>query len=157
MDQYQQLAALDSLMAPEYVNPHTLPAEDFVQYEGEYDIFDGSQWGHVVLQLAVGARSEASYMRDPEAIRCFETGYSPSDIYLGKRQYTDVALGMLDGPVRDNPKGYLDQFQWTARTPKAALTKRQRAKLRKAKRAAKRKGIAFDEDKFIAVAIISVS
>lgn len=136
------------------VNPHRLSADDFTFYEGEYDIFDDSQWGAVVLQLAVGARSEASYMRDPEAIRCHETGFSPADIYLGQRQYTDVALGMLDGPVRDNPKGYLDTFQWTSRTPKGSLTKRQRAKLRKAKRKAKRDGVSFNEAEFVRVHIL---
>jgi len=140
-----------------YVNPHTLPVEDFVPYEGEFDQFDDSQWGHVVLRLAVGARSEASYMRDPEAIRCHKTGYSPKDIYLGRRQYTDVSLGMLDGPVRDNPLGFLDAFQWTARTPKAQLTPKQRRKLRKARRSAKRNGIAFNEAEFISVSIIAVS
>ena len=110
-----------------------------------------TQWGHVVMQLAVGARSEASYMRDPEAIRCSETGYSPCDIYLGKRQYTDVQLGMLDGPPRDNPKGYLDLYQWTDRTPKSRLTKRQRAKLRKLRRKAARNNETFVEAEVIAV------
>lgn len=139
------------------INPHTLSVEDFVSYEGEFDQFDDSQWGHVILQLAVGARSEASYMRDPEAIRCHETGYSPKDIYLGKRQYTDVALGMLDGPVRDNPKGFLDNFQWTSRTPKARLSKRQRRKLRKASRKAKRNGEAFNEAEYIAVEFVTIT
>lgn len=148
MDQIRQLESLD---------PTQLADHEYEPHVSWLDAADGSQWGHVVMQLAVGARSEASYMRDPEAIRCAETGYSPKDIYLGARQYTDVSLGMLDGPVRDNPKGFLDQFQWTARTPKASLTKRQRAKLRKAKRAAKRKGVAFDEEQFIAVSIIKVS
>ena len=120
--------------------------QDFQPYVHDLEFAQGSQWGEVIMQLSVGARSEASYMRDPEAIRCHETGYSPKDIYLGKRQYTDVALGMLDGPVRDNPKGFLDKFQWTARTPKAQLTKRQRAKLRKLRRASKRKGEAFNEE-----------
>ena len=130
---------------------------DFIPYVHDLEFAQGSQWGEVVLQLAVGARSEASYMRDPEAIRCHETGFSPSDIYLGKRQYTDVQLGMLDGPARDNPKGYLDQFQWTSRTPKGSLTKRQRAKLRKAKRAAKRKGIAFTEEDWITVNVVTIA
>ena len=120
-------------------------------YVHEMEFAQDSQWGDVVLQLAVGARSEASYMRDPEAIRCHETGYSPRDIYLGKRQYADVQLGMLDGPVRDNPKGFLDQFQWTKRTPKAQLTKRQRAKLRKLRRKATRNGEKFEEFAVIAV------
>ena len=115
-------------------------------YVHDLEFAQGSQWGEVVLQLAVGARSEASYMRDPEAIRCHETGYSPRDIYLGKRQYTDDQLGMIDGPMRDNPDNYLDTYSWTNRTPKARLSKRQRAKLRKARRQAKRKGEAFDED-----------
>ena len=123
---------------------------EFQSYVHDLEFAQGSQWGEVVLQLAVGARSEASYMRDPEAIRCHETGYSPNDIYLGKRQYTDVQLGMLDGPARDK-QPLVDLFQWTARTPKAALTKRQRRKLRKAKRAAKRKGQAFVELEFIEI------
>ena len=139
------------------INPHQLEADEFEFHNTFCDAAYGSQWGEVILQLAVGERSEASYMRDPEAIRCAETGYSPCDIYLGKRQYTDVALGMLDGPARDNPKGYLDLFQWTARTPKARLTKRQRAKLRKAKRAAKRKGEAFNEGEFITCQLINVT
>lgn len=136
-------------------NRKLIPALPEQSYVHDYEFAQGSQWGAVVLQLAVGARSEASYMRDPEAIRCHETGYSPSDIYLGKRQYTDVALGMLDGPARDD-KRLLDAFQWTARTPKATLSKRQRAKLRKAKRAAKRKGEAFNEAEFISLKIIKI-
>lgn len=112
------------------------------------DRAEGTQWGQVIMQLAVGARSEASYMRDPEAIRCHDTGYSPCDIYLGKRQYTDVQLGKLDGPGRDIVSFAYD---WSSRTPKAQLTKRQRAKLRKAKRKAHRKGEAFDEVTFIKV------
>ena len=113
-----------------------------------FDRADGTQWGHVVAALQVGARSEASYMRDPEAIRCHETGYSPCDIYLGKRQYTDVQLGKLDGPGRDIVSFAYD---WSGRTPKAALTKRQRAKLRKAKRKAARNGDKFCELEFIKV------
>ena len=113
-------------------------------------------WGHTIMALAVGARSEASYMRDPEAIRCAETGYSPHDIYLGHRMYTDEQLGMLDGPVRDIPGGYVDAWSWTARTPKARLTKRQRRKLRKARRAAKRNGLPFNEGDFISVEFIEV-
>ena len=123
-------------------------------YTHDLEFAQGSQWGAVVLQLAVGARSEASYMRDPEAIRCAETGYSPVDIYLGKRQYTDDQLGKLDGPGRD----IVDfNYEWTKRTPKARLSKRQRSKLRKASRAAKRKGIAFNEAEFISVTLIEVS
>jgi len=122
-----------------------------------FDSAEGTIWGDTIMYLAEqGSRSEASYMRDPEAIRCAETGYSPVDIYLGKRQYTDVALGMLDGPVRDD-KRLLETFQWTARTPKAQLTRKQRRKLRKAKRAANRKGVAFDEENYIAVSIITIS
>lgn len=127
---------------------------DFIPYVHDLEFAQGSQWGEVVLQLAVGARSEASYMRDPEAIRCHETGYSPSDIYLGKRQYTDDQLGKLDGPGRD----VVDfNYEWTNRTPKARLTKRQRAKLRKAKRAAKRKGIAFTEEEWITVNVVTIA
>lgn len=121
-----------------------------------FDNVADTQWGQVIMQLAVGARSEASYMRDPEAIRCHETGYSPADIYLGQRQYTDVALGMLDGPVRDNPLGYVDMYSWSKRTPKARLTKRQRSKLRKASRKAKRQGLPFNEAEFITVQLIHV-
>lgn len=93
-------------------------------------------------------------MRDPEAIRCAETGYSPVDIYLGKRQYTDDQLGKLDGPGRDVVEF---NYEWTNRTPKARLTKRQRAKLRKAKRAAKRKGIAFSDDEWITVNVVAIA
>ena len=113
-----------------------------------------TQWGHVVMALAVGARSEASYMRDPEAIRCAETGYSPKDIYLGRRYYTDDQIGKLDGPGRDIVP---TDYTWTSRTPKARLTKRQRRKLRKARRAAKRNGDSFNESEFIAVNIVTIT
>ena len=125
---------------------------DFQPYVHEFEFAQGSQWGAVVLQLAVGARSEASYMRDPEAIRCAETGYSPRDIYLGKRQYTDDQLGVMDGPMRDK-QPLVDAYGWTSRTPKAQLSKRQRRKLRRARRAAKRNGKAFSEADFIAVVL----
>lgn len=119
-----------------------------------FDRIDDTQWGHVIMALAVGARSEASYMRDPEAIRCAETGYSPKDIYLGKRQYTDDQLGKLDGPGRDVVEF---NYDWTNRTPKARLTKRQRAKLRKARRAAKRIGKPFSEDVWITVNVVTIA
>lgn len=130
-----------------------MSAYEFTPYVHDLEFAQGSQWGAVVLQLAVGARSEASYMRDPEAIRCSETGYSPCDIYLGKRQYTDDQLGKLDGPGRDVVEF---NYEWTGRTPKARLSKRQRAKLRKAKRAAKRKGKAFDESEWICLNVVAV-
>jgi len=137
------------------VNPHLLSEDDFILYEDEFGFAEDSQWGQVVLQLIAGERDEGRYQRDPEVpIRSYPSGYHPSDIYLGKRQYTDVALGMLDGPARDNPKGYLDLFQWSARSPKATLTKRQRAKLRRAKRRAKRKGEAFNEDSYITLTFL---
>ena len=123
-------------------------------YVHDLEFAQGSQWGEVVLQLARGT-DEGRIMRDPEAIRCHKTGYSPRDIYLGSRMYTDTQLGMLDGPVRDNPKGFLDLFQWTARTPKASLTPKQRRKLRKASRAAKRAGVMFNEADFIRVSILT--
>ena len=145
-DQQRQLESLD---------PNALEDHAFEPHVSWHDAADGTMWGAVVNWMMVGARSEASYMRDPEAIRCHETGYSPKDIYLGKRQYTDVQLGMLDGPARDD-KRLLDAFQWTARTPKARLSKRQRRALRKARRAAKRKGEAFNEGEFIAVEFITV-
>ena len=99
-------------------------------------------------------RDESRIMRDPEAIRCAETGYSPADIWLGKRTYSDDQLGVLDGPMRDR-QPLVDTFAWTARTPKARLTKRQRRKLRKASRAAKRAGKAFDEAEFITVEFVA--
>ena len=132
----------------------TLPDQAYVH---DLEFAQGSQWGEVVLMLAQGARSEASYMRDPEAIRCAETGYSPKDIYLGKRQYTDDQLGVTDGPMRDNPSNYLDTYGWTKRTPKSRLTKRQRSKLRRARRAAKRKGIAFSEEDYISVNVVTIA
>lgn len=119
-----------------------------------FDRNDDTQWGHVIMQLAVGARSEASYMRDPEAIRCAETGYSPKDIYLGRRYYTDDQIGKLDGPGRDIVNF---KYDWANRTPKARLTKRQRAKLRKAKRAAKRIGKPFDESDWIEVNVVTIT
>lgn len=125
-------------------------------YVHDLEFAQGSQWGEVVLWLAQGARDEARIMRDPEAIRCAETGRAKpgTDIFLGKRQYTDDQLGKLDGPGRDIvPLAYT----WTARTPKAQLTRRQRAKLRKARRKAKRNGQAFNEAEFIQVAIIEVA
>lgn len=131
---------------------HTLPDQ---MYTHEFEFAQGSQWGHVVLMLA-SHRDESRIMRDPEAIRCAETGYSPADIWLGKRMYTDDNLGVLDGPMRDHYP-LVDTFAWTARTPKARLTKRQRRKLRKASRAAKRNGTDFNEAEFIAVQFITVS
>ena len=122
-------------------------------YVHELEFAQDSQWGEVVLMLARGT-DEGRIMRDPEAIRCHETGYSPRDIYLGSRMYTDTQLGMLDGPVRDLPGGYLERFQWTARTPKAYLTPKQRRKLRKASRAAKRAGVMFSEAEFIRLEIL---
>jgi hypothetical protein len=109
-----------------------------------FDRIDDTQWGHVIMQMAVGARNEASIMRDPEAIRCCETGRAKpgTDIFLGKRQYTDDQLGKLDGPGRDVVEF---NYDWTKRTPKAHLTPRQRKRLRKLSRTAKRKGLPFDE------------
>lgn len=145
MDQIRQLEALD---------PHTLADYAFEPHVSWPDAADGTMWGAVVNWMVTGARSEASYMRDPEAIRCAETGYSPADIYLGKRTYSDDQLGVLDGPMRDR-QPLVDTFAWTARTPKARLTKRQRRKLRKASRAAKRAGKAFDEAQFIEVEFVA--
>jgi hypothetical protein len=136
-------------------NPTFLDDHEYESHVSFLDAADGSQWGAVVLQLAVGARSEASYMRDPEAIRCHETGYSPKDIYLGKRQYTDDQLGVIDGPMRDK-QPLVDTYGWTNRTPKARLTKRQRSKLRKARRKAKRQGLPFSEAEFIRLEILAV-
>lgn len=129
---------------------HTLPDQAYVH---EFEFAQGSQWGEVVLMLA-SHRDESRIMRDPEAIRCAETGYSPADIWLGKRTYSDDQLGVLDGPMRDR-QPLVDTFAWTARTPKAALTKRQRRKLRKASRAAKRAGKAFNEADFITVTFLA--
>lgn len=131
---------------------HTLPDQ---MYTHEFEFAQGSQWGEVVLMLA-SHRDESRIMRDPEAIRCAETGYSPADIWLGKRMYTDDNLGVLDGPMRDHYP-LVDTFAWTARTPKARLTKRQRRKLRKASRAAKRNGVAFNEAEFIVAEFVTVS
>ena len=139
----------------ERVDPSTY---DFQSYEGEFEFATDSQWGHVILQLAVGARSEASIQRDPEGIRCYETGYCPSDIYLGSRQYTDDQLGKLDGVGRDIIPD--DPIHWilaVQRTAKARLSKRQRSKLRKAKRSAARKGEAFSESEFIKLTFVTVS
>lgn len=103
-----------------------------------FDRIDGTQWGAVVNRMITGERSEASYQRDPEAIRCAETGYSPNDIFLGRRYYTDDQLGVMDGPMRDK-QPLVEAYAWTNRTPKARLSKRQRAKLRRAKRRAARR------------------
>lgn len=132
---------------------HTLPDQMYVH---EFEFAQGSQWGAVVLMMA-SHRDESRIMRDPEAIRCAETGYSPADIWLGKRAYTDDALGIMDGPMRDDKRYLLERYAYTARTPKARLTKRQRRKLRKASRAAKRNGVAFNEAEFIAVEFITVT
>lgn len=129
---------------------HTRPDQAYVH---DLEFAQGSQWGEVVLMLA-SHRDESRIMRDPEAIRCAETGYSPADIWLGKRTYSDDQLGVLDGPMRDR-QPLVDTFAWTARTPKARLTKRQRRKLRKASRAAKRAGKAFDEAEFIEVEFVA--
>lgn len=130
----------------------TLPDQMYVH---DLEFAQGSQWGEVVLMLA-SHRDDTRIMRDPEAIRCHETGYSPADIWVGKRLYTDDALGCMDGPMRDKHP-LVDTFAWTARTPKARLTKRQRRKLRRAKRAAKRNGESFSEAEFVAVTFIEVS
>lgn len=120
--------------------------DDFTAYVHEYEFAQGSQWGEVVLQLAVGTRDEGRYMRDSEAIRCAETGYSPRDIYLGARMWDDDQLGVMDGPLRYRPPREPVHTQAVERrTPKAMLTKRQRAKLRKERRAAKRLGVMFDD------------
>ncbi len=121
--------------------------------ELDFSFADGTQWGAVVLGLQLGHRDKSRYQRDPEAIRCHETGFSPRDIYLGKREYTDDELGKLDGPGRDIVSF---DYDWSSRTPKARLTKRQRAKLRRLRRRAKRKGEAFDEGQVV-LEILNVS
>lgn len=145
MDQIRQLESLD---------PTQLADHEYEPHVSWHDAADGTMWGAVVNWMISGARSEASYMRDPEAIRCHETGYSPKDIYLGKRQYTDDQLGKLDGPGRDVVEF---KYEWTRRTPKARLTKRQRAKLRKARRAAKRIGKPFSEQEWITVNVVTIA
>ena len=137
-------------------NNHT---HDFIPYVGEFEFAENSHWGQVIIMLAAGtARDESRIMRDPEAIRCSETGYSPTDIFIGTRQYTDDQLGVLDGPMRDKLRDEPIQYvNFVKRTGKATLSKRQRARLRKARRAAKRKGEAFSEDEFITLTFVRVT
>ena len=101
------------------------------------------------MVIAMQDRIPPCIMRDPEAIRCHETGYSPVDIRLNNRMYTDMQLGKLDGPGRYYRKA--DPLHIKAITPKGAMTKRQRRLLRKTRRAAKRNGEVYVELDCIAV------
>jgi hypothetical protein len=125
----------------------TLPDQLYVH---EFEFAQGSQWGEVVLQLA---QREGDYrvMCDPEAIRCHETGrVGPGKrIRLGSRMFTDDQLGSLDGPMRD--KRIPDPVYLAAYTPLSRLTKRQRRRVRKLRRASKRDGQEMTTVELIAV------
>ncbi len=126
------------------MHTHSHDTHGFVPYVGEFEFAEDSQWGAVVLHLASRV-GNTHVMRDPEAIRCHETGrVGPGKaIALGKRMYTNAQVGVLDGPLRYQPKP--DPLHWATPTTKARMSKRQRRTLRKRRRAAKRNGLPFDE------------
>lgn len=128
----------------------THDAHDFIPYVGEFEFAEDCQWGHVVLQLA-SRIGDAHVMTDPEAITCHETGrVAPGKrIRLGTRMFTDCQLGMLDGPARYHRKP--DPLHIRALTPLGALSKRQRRKVRKLRRAAIRRGEPMTTVDLIAV------
>jgi hypothetical protein len=113
--------------------------QDFVPYVGEFEFAEDSQWGHVVLQLAE-VTGDYRILKDPEAIRCHETGrVGPGKcIRLGSRMFTDDNLGKLDGPGRYIRKP--DPTCIKALTPLSSLSKKQRRKVRKLRRSSIRAG-----------------
>ncbi len=123
---------------------------DFVPYVGEFEFAEDSQWGQVVLHLAQ-KMGDYRVLIDPEAIRCHETGkVQPGKrIKLGASMYTLDQLGKLDGPGRYQAKP--DPLHIKALTPLGSLSKRQRRKVRKLRRANTRKGIEMTTVELIAV------
>jgi hypothetical protein len=108
-------------------------------YTHEFEFAQDSQWGEVVLMLAART-GDTGLLMDPEAEPDPDTGRFPkgSAIKLGPRMFSDVQLGMLDGPARDMRKP--DPVYVKAITGLGGLTKRQRRQARKLRRAAKRQG-----------------
>jgi len=119
-------------------------------YSHDLEFAQGSQWGEVVLALA-DKRGDYRVMTDPEAITCHETGrVAPGKrIRLGSRMFTDDQLGKLDGPGRYIRKE--DPVCVRALTPLAGLTKRQRRRVRKLRRASIRDGAELTTVELIAI------
>ena len=122
----------------------------FQPYVHDLEFAQGSQWGDVVLALA-SKRGDYRVMTDPDAITCFETGrVAPGKrIRLGSRMFTDDQLGKLDGPGRYIRKP--DPVCIRALTPLSGLSKRQRRRVRKLRRAAIRNGEPMTTVELIAV------
>lgn len=100
----------------------------------------GTLWEEIALFCAMKAGNREAQI-DPEAKRDDNDKWPKGAcIMLGPRMYTDVQLGMLDGPARYKPKADPNPELLAKRTtPKARMTKRQRAKLRRAERRAARR------------------
>lgn len=117
---------------------YALPDEPYVD---DLEFCSDTLWGAIVTHLQAGT-DDTRWMRDPDAIRCVETGKHPSDIYLGRRFYNDDELGCPDGPLRADTHLLADSGKRgqvaRARTALGHMTKRQRKAARKARRAAKR-------------------
>ena len=109
-----------------------------IPYINELEFTYDTIWGAIVAQLT-SCTDDTRWQRDPEAIRCHETGRHPSDLYLGVRFYCDDELGCPDGPMRANKHLLHDYVYPQARTALGRMTKRQRKAARKARRAAARK------------------
>lgn len=74
---------------------------EFIEDEPEqfdWNSVKDSSWELIALYYA-GQHQGTKYL-DPEAIRCHETGYSPSDIVLKGRYWADCHLSEMDGPAR---------------------------------------------------------
>ncbi len=119
-------------------------------YVHPLEFAQGSQWGEVVITLA-SRNGTTKWLVDPDAEPIPDEGTLPkgSCIALGPRMYTDDQLGKLDGPGRYVRKP--DPKCIRALTPLAALSKSQRRKVRKLRRANKRAGITVATVDLIAV------
>jgi len=101
----------------------------FQPYVHEFEFAQDSQWGQVVLHLAEKT-GDYRILKDPE---------SDQEIRLGGAMYTADQLGKLDGPGRYMRKP--DPVYLKALKGLGALTKKERRKARKIRRANTRKGI----------------
>ena len=104
---------------------------EFIPYVHEFEFAQESQWGQVVLQLATKTG-------DYKILKDLELG---QEIRLGGSMYTTDELGKLDGPGRYIRKP--DPVYLKALKGLGALTKKERAKARKARRKAARQGITL--------------
>lgn len=102
---------------------------DFIPYVHEFEFAQESQWGEVVLALSTKT-GDYRVLKDPE---------SEAEIRLGGAMYTHDQLGKLDGPGRYMRKP--DPVYLKALKGLGALTKKERRKARKLRRANTRKGI----------------